>query len=149
MQEMLTKIKSIILILLVFILFSSFGINNYQNSESFYFFLSIDRNLTKSGKGYMSELVFYPGYNECNKLSDVYFILKSKGIFEDYIKAKYKDDFSNLYEINNAVKSISKKRNSYDRLTSLSSAQERVFQWTKDEQKGSFIQTKCSISCKD
>ena len=144
-----TRIKKAIFILLVTICSTSLRVENRQNTESFYFFLAIDHQSTKSGKGYMSKLIFYPGYVECNKLSDVYFKMKAKGIFEEYMKSNYVNEFSSPYDINSAIKIIATKRNLFDRLNTISLAEVRVSQWTQDEQKGSFVKTNCEVTCKN
>lgn len=97
----------------------------------------------------MSKLIYYPGYVECNKLSDVYFQMKAKGIFEEYMKSTYGNEFSSPYDISSAIKIIAKKRNHFDRLKTISLAEERVSQWTQDEQIGIFVKTNCEVTCKN
>jgi hypothetical protein len=146
---MQTRIKKAVFILLISFTSTSLRVDNKQNTEPFYFFLAIDYQSTKSGKGYMSKLIYYPGYVECNKLSDVYFKMKAKGVFEEYMKSTYSNEFSSPYGINSAIKIIATKRNLFDRLKTISLAEERVAQWTKDEQRGNFVKTNCVVTCND
>ena len=82
-------------------------------------------------------------------LSDVYFKMKAKGVFEEYMKSTYSNEFSSPYGINSAIKIIATKRNLFDRLKTISLAEERVAQWTKDEQRGNFVKTNCVVTCND
>jgi len=144
-----TRIKKAVFIILISFTSTSLRVDNKQNTEPFYFFLAIDYQSTKSGKGYMSKLIYYPGYVECNKLSDVYFKMKAKGVFEEYMKSTYSNEFSSPYGINSTIKIIATKRNLFDRLKTISLAEERVAQWTQDEQRGNFVKTNCVVTCND
>ena len=142
-----TIIKKTVFFYLILIVLIGLKVEAKQNAEPFYFFLSIDRKYTKSGKGYVSKLIYYPGYIECNNLSDVYFQMKAKGAFNEYLKSNFSNEFSSPYDINSAIKIIATKRNSFDRLKTISLAEERVTQWSLDEQNGNFVKTNCSITC--
>lgn len=142
-----TRIKKFIFILLILVISISLRVKDEQSSQSFYFFLAIDRTSTKSGKAYMSKLIHYPGYTECNKLSDVYFQLQAKDAFNDFMRSNYNSEFSSPYGISEKIKVINTKYMRFDRLKTLLLAEERLKYWEENEQQGNFKKADFSYNC--
>lgn len=116
--------------------------------DGYYAFIVLDGVWKDNKTAYASQIIYYPGYANCNKIEDSYFFNKAKRIFSDYLKANYSNIFPNG-EYNNLTLIQHKKFSTYDRLTSRSQAEQRMTEWVANqkEQGYSVVLTKFAYDC--
>ena len=116
----------------------------------YYAFLTIDGTWSKEKKAYISEILYYPGYSECEK-EDYRFEQEAKDSFNTYLKAEYENAFPygsiNILCISGSHGSLH--GTSAMNLKTRQQAQDEVNYWIVEQQKDGYtvVHTDFSFSC--
>lgn len=109
----------------------------------YYFFIEADLDYGNpdSHTFYISDLIYYKGYDECG--ADYDFVRKAKQAFEAHLKAKY--DVKRL----SIGRTFSTKVNATDKLKTRQQAQEKMNNYIAEEKNDNYTvrQTNFSYSC--
>lgn len=116
--------------------------------EAYYALLVVDGTFANK-VGYVSTVIYYPGYQSCNKTSSSYFFNDAKQNFSNHLKAYYSKAFPTGAG-NNVSIVDTKKFSTSNILETSQQAQTRLTEWIADqkEQGHEVVQTSFAYSCK-
>ncbi|SMO73758.1 hypothetical protein [Solitalea koreensis] len=115
--------------------------------DGYYAFIVID-GVWKDGRGYTSKIIYFPGYDDCNKYKAIDYFDNARRAFSNHLKAYHNDAFP--YGENNNFKIIDKKQYSTSTLLqTYEQAQQRMTQWVAEQKEKGYevTYTNFGFSC--
>jgi hypothetical protein len=116
--------------------------------EAYYALLIVDGTFANK-VGYVSRVIYYPGYQSCNKTSSSYFFNDAKQNFNNHLKAYYSKAFPT--GAGNNVSIIDTKKFSTSTVLETSQqAQTRLTEWIAEQKEQGYevMETSFNYTCK-
>jgi hypothetical protein len=139
------KKNNIALIVFLVLPFLSFAQNAADDGK--YAFIIVD-GVWKNGTSYTSGVIYFPGYNNCDRYSSIEFFDSAKRSFSNHLKAYHNSAFP--YGENNNFQIIDTKRFSTTvLLKTRAQADQRMTEWVADQKSANkqVVLTNFSFSC--